>query len=502
MNMNVLWFKRDLRIDDNLALWRCSQKGPFLAVYVYEPRIMASPEYGSNQHEFINETLASLEEQLQAIDGWLLRLHSPIVDALALLHDRLHFTELHSSMETGNALTFARDKVVQVWCDRHKVKWRQAPTSDIFRPHPERDGWSKRWHQRSLSNLVPAPSALSMPPAELFPESVAPISWKSLSLDTPSVGRQVGGHSEAEQLLLRFLRDKSGQYPTAMSSPGPAFTACSRLSPHLAVGALSTKQVMHRIRGAKRLVTAKHIRKSYDAFESRLVWRGHFMQRLEDRVDLEQNCLDPLVENLRGAGSRHLNQVLTEVEVQNRYHSWCAGKTGFPMVDACVRSLQGTGWLNFRMRAMIVSVACYSLWLDWRQINAWLARQFTDYEPGIHLNQLQMQSGSTAMNALRIYNPITQARKHDPTETFMRQWLPELRDAPEGLLHHLGLPGQKPRDYGLDYPEPLVNHKHAERFALRTLRALRQQPESRRASRRNHSQLGSRKNRGPQMRRR
>ena len=173
------------------------------------------------------------------------------------------------------------------------------------------------------------------------------------------------------------------------------------------------------------------------------------------------------------------------------------------MVDASIRYLRHTGWLSFRMRAMIVSVATYTLWLDWRRINPWLARQFTDYEPGIHLNQLQMQSGSTGLNELRIYNPVRQAQVHDPTGDFIREWVPELATLSRVEIHRLG--GQDSAAiitaFGLNYPQPIVNIRPAERFARATITRLRQQPESRRAAKQNLDRLGSRKPRPPRRRR-
>ena len=110
------------------------------------------------------------------------------------------------------------------------------------------------------------------------------------------------------------------------------------------------------------------------------------------------------------------------------------GRTGWPLVDACVAMLRATGWLNFRMRAMLVSVAAYPAWLHWREVGLWLARAFLDYEPGIHWSQLQMQSGTTGINTTRVYNPIKQARDHDPQGVFVRRWLPALRRVPDTWL--------------------------------------------------------------------
>jgi hypothetical protein len=103
-------------------------------------------------------------------------------------------------------------------------------------------------------------------------------------------------------------------------------------------------------------------------------------------------------------------------------------------MSSYLRISTGTLGINFRMRAMLVSVAAYPLWLHWRPVGLWLARQFLDYEPGIHWPQMQMQSGTTGINVPRIYNPVKQARDHDPHGHFVRRWLPALRQVPDTWL--------------------------------------------------------------------
>ena len=143
--------------------------------------------------------------------------------------------------------------------------------------------------------------------------------------------------------------------------------------------------------------------------------------------------------------------------------------TGYPMVDACMRALTDTGWLNFRMRAMLMSVASYHLWLHWRKPALHLANLFTDYEPGIHYSQVQMQSGTTGINTLRIYNPIKQGLDHDPDGVFIRRWIPELRDMDSALIH---TPWDAPSQMN-GYPMPIVNEKSARKFAADTIYGLR-----------------------------
>jgi deoxyribodipyrimidine photolyase len=126
-----------------------------------------------------------------------------------------------------------------------------------------------------------------------------------------------------------------------------------------------------------------------------------------------------------------------------RLGAWQAGRTGYPLVDACLRSLVATGWLTFRMRALVVSFASYSLWLHWRPTGLFLARHFLDFEPGIHWSQLQMQSGTTGINTLRIYNPTKQALEQDPGGVFIRRWVPELAGVPSVFVH---MPWTMPAD--------------------------------------------------------
>ncbi|AJI60001.1 FAD binding domain of DNA photolyase family protein [Francisella tularensis subsp. holarctica LVS] len=160
------------------------------------------------------------------------------------------------------------------------------------------------------------------------------------------------------------------------------------------------------------------------SFLSRLRWHCHFMQKLEDQPSIEY-------ENLHSA----YDQLRTELLNQQCFEAWKTGNTGYPMIDACMRALIATRWLNFRMRAMLMSFASYHLWLDWRVTSLYLAGLFTDYEPGIHYSQVQMQSGTTGINSIRIYNPIKQSIDQYPNVEFIRRWLPELENVSNENIH-------------------------------------------------------------------
>jgi len=173
--------------------------------------------------------------------------------------------------------------------------------------------------------------------------------------------------------------------------------------------------------------------------------------------------------------------------------------------------LPHTGWHNFRMRAMLVSVAAYPLWLHWREVGQWLAGQFVDYEPGIHWSQMQMQSGTTGINTTRVYNPIKQAQDHDPQGVFVRRWLPVLRRVPDTWLFE---PWKMPpsvqaqcgvvvgNHVGADWPDPVVDLPAATRAAKALLHARRSTPQVRQGKQAVIEQHASRRATQPTQRRR
>ena len=198
--------------------------------------------------------------------------------------------------------------------------------------------------------------------------------------------------------------------------------------------------------------------RSMRSFSGRLRWHCHFIQKLEDEPRIEYENMHLAYDNLR---TQDINEAYFE--------AWKQGKTGYPMVDACMRALKATGWLNFRMRAMLMSFASYHLWLHWRKPALYLATLFTDYEPGIHYSQIQMQSGTTGINAIRIYNPIKQGLDHDPEGVFIREWIPELREINQDFIHTPWLSPAQMKGY----PIPIVDEKTARKEAASKIYGLR-----------------------------
>lgn len=456
----LVWFKRDLRVQDHPALAVAGAR--VLPVYIIEPEQWAQPDASARQWAFTVECLTSLRDDLGALGQPLvLRMGDPVVE-LARLCARYKITRMVSHEETGTDWSFARDRRVGAWARAAGVEWVELPQSGVVRRLRSRDGW-QGLRDGFMRSPLAEPAALEPLGADLPSLSHLPDARALRLVPDPCAHRQRGGRAAADATLQSFLTTRGQGYRVQMSSPLTAERACSRLSPHLALGVLSVRQVEH-ARSAARTQQGGAWGPALNSFAKRLAWRDHFIQKLEDAPDLDRTCLHPAHEELRPRDPD-----------AGRLAAWANGETGVPYIDACMRYLRATGWLNFRARAMLMSFASYHLWLDWRVTGQHLARMFTDYEPGIHWSQCQMQSGTTGINMIRIYNPVKQGHDHDSEGRFIRAWVPELAHVPLTHLHSPWTWLDAPR-LAARYPAPIVDLAQAGADARAVLWGLRGKP--------------------------
>jgi deoxyribodipyrimidine photo-lyase len=469
----VVWLKRDLRGRDHAPLAAAAATDEALAVYVVEPAWLASPECHPRHVAWTLAALGELRATLAARGLPLIVRVGAVPEVFDALQREFAFTRLFSHEETGPRWTWDRDRAVARWCAERGVAWQEFAHTGVVRRLRSRDGWAARWQRRMDA-----------------PETAMPARWRGapVRVDALPTLRDLGlppvdlpgtaGERAAWATLEGFLAGRGRGYRRNLSSPLLAADGCSRLSEHLAFGTISMRGV-HQATAARIDALAggdadeRRFAHDLRGVAGRLRWHCHFVQKLEDEPAIEHRNFARVCDGLRPGDG-----VDWDAESQRRFDAWREGRTGYPMVDACMRSLDTTGWLNFRMRAMLVSFAAYQLWLHWRAPGLHLARQFLDFEAGIHWSQMQMQSGTTGINTLRIYSPTKQALDHDPDGAFVRRWVPELEGVPTPFLAE---PWRMPADVqrragctiGRDYPAPIVDGRAAVAHAKERLYALR-----------------------------
>lgn len=463
----IVWFKRDLRLTDHLPLHQALALGQkVILLYCFEPKLINDPHYDLRHWRFVWQSLKDMNNALEPHGLKLTIIYAEFTDVLPYLVERYHITHLFSHEETGLKITYDTDSWVCEYCKTEGISWSESPYNGVQRRLNNRKNWVKNWHNYMRQPMVKVPlDNLSGITPDLSDGTIRVEIPNAFQSANPNF--QPGGRSMGLRYLNSFLSERVKDYSRFISKPGESRKSCSRLSPYLAWGNLSLREVYQARLKARDMIGYK---RPSAAFASRLQWHDHFVQKFESEERYE-------FENI----NRGYN-ALERTNNKQYLEAWQQGKTGVPLVDACMRCLHATGYINFRMRAMLVSFLTHHLWQDWKKGAVYLASQFLDFEPGIHYTQFQMQAGTTGLNTLRIYNPIKQGKDHDPQGIFINKWVPELATVPDKYIHEPWLiPPIEAQILGfnLNDLQPIIDVSKAAEYARKKLWAHKKHPEVR-----------------------
>lgn len=466
-DINILWLKRDLRLSDHPALDAAS-KSDFLIIYIFEPSVSYNYDFDIRHWRFVYQSINEIENRGARVH----KVYGEAVDVFSSIINLYENVSIFSHRETGNSLTFERDIKLKKLFKKNNIRWKEFTPYGVMRGLSDRARWDHFWIKYVKTKIQNSYSFCFLKfNTSLQADYNVPTDIQSM-IKVIHPSQQLGGEKKSHESLDLFFFNKVDKYWGSLSYPEKSRYYTSRLSAHLAWGNITIRQIYQRCELERESLFAK---KSLEQFMNRLKWHCHFIQKLESEPRLEFENIDSAFNGIRNKK----NKVYIK--------AWKNGQTGFPLIDAAMRCVSETGFLNFRLRATVVSFLTHTLWQPWQSGSGHLARQFLDYEPGIHFAQFQMQAGTVGINTLRIYNPVKQSIEYDKEAVFIKRWVPELRKLPIKYIHEPW--SITPMDEllynfkaGTSYQAPIVDMETSHKYAREKLWSIKNSKESKQNS--------------------
>ena len=465
----IVWFRRDLRLADNPALVAAAQSGKSVICLYIDETDKARP-LGAASQWWLHYSLKKLQEDLAALGGQLILrrgVASEVLDDVTAQTGADHIVwnrryEEGARTRDGDIKSSLRERGLEVQSFKANLlsePWeRRTKTGGyykVFTPY-----WRAVRSELTVPPPLPAPTRLNT-----YNEDIESRSLKSFGLlpRRPNWGAKMKPHWQigpegAKTALADFLESGLETYTDDRNRPDrPSGT--SHLSPHLAFGEVSPRQIWDACR--EKEGTA-------DKFLSEIGWREFSYVLLYHNPKLASENFKPYFDGFEWRDD------------SDTLERWQQGQTGYPFVDAGMRQLWATGWQHNRVRMVTASFLIKHLLIDWRRGEEWFYDTLVDADPASNAASWQWVAGSGADASpyFRIFNPFTQGEKFDPNGDYVRLWVPELAKLPNKYIHR---PWDAPDDVlaqagvrlGQEYPHPIVDHKQARERALSAYKATR-----------------------------
>lgn len=463
MTTAIWWIRRDLRLTDNQALNAAlSYAEQVVPVFIFDPCLLSSPYVGLKRLAFLLEGLRHLDSELQARGSYLVVRRGDAWDELVAL-----------LAESGADVIFAEEDFSPYARRRDARIGEELPLRWVsgLSVHPpgtvlKTDGtpyivftpFSRAW--RSL----PSPGANSVPVAPRHIPTPPGLPGRPIPTEPalPSTVPFPAGDVEAQHRLIAFADGEDAPvYRYAETRDRLDLDGTSALSPYLRFGMLSARQAVVAALAAIESALNPEARKGAESWLNELIWREFYLHILHHFPGVRR-------ESFRGE--------LREDSWDNdeaAFAAWCAGRTGYPVVDAAMRQLAQTGWMHNRARMVVASFLVKDLLIDWRWGEHWFMQHLVDGDPAANNGGWQWTAGTgtDAAPYFRVFNPVLQGQKFDPQGAYVRCWLPELARVPGRFIHQpWRMPLEVQREAGCtigrDYPAPIVDHAWARERVL------------------------------------
>jgi len=481
----VCWFRRDLRVRDQTALYHAARDADrVIPLFIVDPSLMAAPHGGGPRVAFLLESLRALDQNLRRLGGYLLvRQGDPREALLGVLRESGAEGVYVNRDYISPGL--ARDLRVRAAVESEGYLYRDFKDIVVVepgelltgsgRPYSVYTPYWRAWAARAAPAVLPEPAKLlGTPPLD------------GIAIPTPSdVGWTVdievarGGEDEALRLLNRFTAGTAapiGAYSTARNAPAEPGT--SRLAPHIRFGTISPRTALAAARRATRpdgeagaggdLRRGEAEHKGPVTWAGELAWRDFYFTWMHDNPRVETHAHDPRYADLPFENDADL------------FAAWRAGQTGFPFIDAGMRQLAREGWMHNRLRMTTASFLCKDLLVDWRMGVDYFWQKLTCGDKPANVGGWQWSAsvGTDAQPYFRVFNPVTQGERYDPTGAYVRRYVPELALVPDRYIHSpWTMPDAEATRIGFvlgkTYPAPVVDHAERRARAIAMFEKLR-----------------------------